>query len=158
MCNAKPTPYLRVRSQSTRSPECRRWYSLPRCFLARPSRRQQQPRALVFGCRSAKQPVSKAAAEQAERGGDVPGQSTAKMLHGAFDRSAALNPVYDRITATPGDMLDTIYNSIGADCQFCESRLCPPRQVVGWRIEQEIRDAGQCRRALRHANEDNATG
>jgi Protein of unknown function (DUF3489) len=38
---------------------------------------------------------------------------------------------------------DTVYNGIGAVCQFGESGPCPPRQVVGRRIEQEIRDAGQ---------------
>src|ERR1700730_8576325 len=97
------------------------------------------------------------AAEQAEGGGGVPGQRTAKMHPGAFERSATLDPIYDRINATPGDMLDTVYNSIGAVCQFCESGLCPPRQMVRRRIEQEIRDAGQCGWDVWHANEDKAT-
>src|SRR3984893_13249478 len=65
------------------------------------------------------------------------------MRPGAFDQGPTLDPIYERIMATPGDMLDTLYNSIGAVCQFGESGPCPPRQVVGRRIEQEIRDAGQ---------------
>ncbi|MGH8581484.1 MAG: hypothetical protein ACREWG_01600, partial [Gammaproteobacteria bacterium] len=100
--------------------------------------------------------MSKTATEQAERGGGVPGPRTTKMRPGAFDRRATLDPKYERIMATPGNVLDDIYNGIGAFCQFGESGPCPPRQVVGRRIEQEIRDAGQRGRDVRNANEDKA--
>src|SRR5207302_7795380 len=100
--------------------------------------------------------MSKTAAEQAERGGGVPPPRTAKMLSDAFDGGATPDPIYDRINSTPGDMLDTVYNSIGAVCQFCESGLCPPRQVVRWRIEQKIWDAAQRGWDVWHANEDKA--
>src|SRR6202047_281909 len=156
MCNAMPTPYFRVRSRSTRLPECRRRYSLLAGFLARPSRRQQQSRGLVLGCRSTNRPVSETGAEQGDGRSRVPGPRTAKMRPGAFDRGATLDPIDERIVATPRDMLDGVNDGVGAFCQFGESGSCPPCEMMGRRIEQEIRNAGHCRRDVRHANEDKA--
>ena len=60
--------------------------------------------------------------------------------------------------AAPGDMFDTVNKSIGAGCKFGESGSCPPRQMVGRRIEQKIWDAGQRGWDVRYANEDKAAG
>ena len=100
--------------------------------------------------------MGKTAAEQAARGGGVPGPRAAKMRPGAFERGATLDPIYERIMAAPGDMLYVFNDGMGALCQFGESGSCPPCEMMGRRIEQEIRDAGHCRRDVRHANEDKA--
>src|ERR1700680_1845764 len=54
-------------------------------------------------------------------------------------RSATLDPIYERIDATPRDMLDVVNDGVGAFCQFGESGSCPPREMMERRIEQEIR-------------------
>src|SRR5450631_4161689 len=78
------------------------------------------------------------------------------MLLCAFDWGATLDPIDEGIAPAPGDMLDAVNDGIGAVCQSAESGLCPPRQMMGRRIEQEIRDAGHCRWDMRHPNEDKA--
>ena len=58
--------------------------------------------------------MRKRAAEQAERGGQVPGPRAAKIRSGAFDRGAPSDPIYERIVATPGDLRDVVNDGIGA--------------------------------------------
>src|SRR5262249_3196794 len=83
----------------------------------------------------------------------IPRPRTLVMDVTASDRRATLHPVDQRVALTPWHLFDAFDDRALTLCN-CRQRLRrPPRQMIWWRIEQEIGDSGQRRRNMRDAND-----
>src|SRR5580704_9820648 len=76
----------------------------------------------------------------------------------ALDRRTALDPENPAVSLSPGRIVDSFDDRAGAPRQLDERGLAPPGQVMGRRVDQEVRDPGQRRRDVRNADKDEAAG